>query len=229
MNTPRIEIKICGLTTPAAANACAAMGADAIGMVFHPASPRNLQPEQAQTIATHIPAGVARVGIFVDQTTDAILRLAALIRLDTVQLYGAPAGYDYEAFAREGLHVVQVLRGASHELPALASALPPSVGILVECGRGTLPGGNGVAWNWGEAAVLREIRPFALAGGLDADHVAQALITSGASAVDVSSGVEAAPGIKDLGKVTAFIAAVRASGARSQGHVFRSWKSSKDC
>ena len=224
----RIEIKICGLTSPAVANACAAMGADAIGMVFHPASPRHLQTEQAQEIAIHIPAGVAKVGIFVDQTMDAILHLASQIRLDAVQLYGAPAGYDYEAFAREGLHVVQVLRSAPHELPALAAALPPSVGILVECGRGTLPGGNGAAWNWSDAAVLREIRPFALAGGLDADHVAQALTASGASAVDVSSGVEAAPGIKDLGKVTAFIAAVRASGARSQGQVFRSCQSSAD-
>ena len=211
MNAPRIEIKICGITTPAAAAACSTAGADAIGMVFHPASPRNLAPGQARMIAAAIPAGVAKVGVFVDQTPDEVLRIAAQIGLDTVQWYGTPSGKTYELFARHRLHVVQVLRSTGNELLARARALPPNVGLLVECGRGPRMGGTGVTWNWADAAMLREIRPFAVAGGLDAANVAQAIAASGASAVDVSTGVEASPGVKDLAKVAAFIAAARST------------------
>ncbi len=215
-----IEIKICGLTTPAAAIACVAMGADSIGMVFHSTSPRNLTPAQAREIATAIPDGVAKVGVFVNQTADEILQIVERAGLNTVQFHGEPIPSLYEILARHNLHVVQKLCGSETRLLTQARLLPPNVGVLVECGRGTLPGGNGTPWNWGEAAVLREIHPFAVAGGLDASNVGQALAISGASAVDISSGVEAAPGIKDLGKVTAFIAAVRASGARGCGCVF---------
>jgi len=222
MNAPRIEIKVCGLTTPAAAMACVAAGVDSIGMVFHPTSPRNLTPAQAHKIASALPAGVAKVGVFVNQTADEILRMAAQAGLDTVQFHGAPVASLYESLANHGLHVVQKLCGSENRLLAQARLLPPAVGILVECGRGALPGGNGSPWNWGESSVLREIRSFAVAGGLDASNVAQALAVSGASGVDVSSGVEAAPGVKDLGKVTAFVAAVRASGACGGGQVFHS-------
>ena len=215
-----IEIKICGITTPAAAAACSAAGTDAIGMVFHPASPRNLAPAQARMIAAAIPAGVAKVGVFVDQTPDEVLRIVAQVGLDTVQWYGTPDVKTYAAFARHRLRVVQVLRSTGNELLTQSRALPPNVGLMVECGRGPLLGGTGVAWNWAEAAILREIRPFAVAGGLDAANVAQAIAASGASAVDVSTGVEASPGVKHLGKVIAFVAAVRASGARSVGQVF---------
>lgn len=220
MSAPRIEIKICGLTTPAAAVACAAAGADSLGMVFHPSSPRNLTPAQARAIAAALPSSVAKVGVFVNQDADEILRIAALVGLNTVQLHGAPARQSSELFRRHGLHVVHMLCGASNYLLTQARSIPPMVGVLVECGRGALPGGNGTPWNWGEAVVLREIRPFAVAGGLDPANVAQALAASGASGVDVSSGVEAAPGIKDPGKVTAFVAAVRASGAIGRGRVF---------
>jgi len=220
MNTSRIEIKVCGLTTPTAAIACVAAGVDSIGMVFHATSPRNLTPVQAQKIAAAIPAGVAKVGVFVRQTADEILRIAAQVGLDTVQFHGEPVPGLYETLLQHGLHVVQKLCGSENRLLAQARLLPPAVGVLVECGRGALPGGNGTPWNWGEAAVLREIRPFAVAGGLEASNVALALAVSGASGVDVSSGVEAAPGVKDPGKVTAFVAAVRASGARGRGCVF---------
>jgi len=220
MSAPRIEIKICGLTSPTAAIACVAAGANAIGMVFHSASPRNLSLAQARAIAAGLPPGAAKVGVFVDQTADEIVHVAAHVGLDTVQLYGPPSGLSYNLFARQNLHVVQVLRSTGTDLLAQARALPPTVGLLVECGRGTLPGGNGVTWNWADAAILRECRPFAVAGGLDASNVAQAIAASGASAVDVSSGVEASPGAKDLDKVAAFVAAVRASGISGRGPVF---------
>ena len=221
MSVTRIEIKICGLTTPASAIDCVAMGADAIGMVFHPTSPRNLQPPQAQEIAQNLPAGVAKVGVFVNQTADEILRISEYVGLNTVQFHGKPVASLHERLARHGLHFVQKLCGSGNRLLAQVRLLPPAIGVLVECGRGALPGGNGTPWNWDEAIVLRDLRPFAVAGGLDAANVAQALAVSGASAVDISSGVEVAPGIKDLSKVTAFIAAVRASGAQGGGRVFR--------
>ena len=221
MIQPGIEIKICGLTTPAEALACAAAGADAIGLVFHAASPRNLLPAQAQAIAAGLPCAVARVGIFVTQGTAEILQIAAQVGLTAVQVYGAPGSYDYPAFASQGLQVVQVLRCSGAELLRQAHALPANLGLLVECGRGTLPGGNGIAWNWSDSALLCGVRAFAVAGGLDAANVAEALRASGAAAVDVSSGVESAPGTKDLTKVTAFIATARACGATGAGCVFR--------
>ncbi len=221
MNTPRIEIKICGLTSPELAVACAAAGADAIGLVFHPVSPRNLRPEQARAIAAALSRNVARVGVFVAQTPGEILRIADLAALDAVQLCGSADAAACDELIRHGLHVVQVLRSTGAELLAEAQALPLSVGVLVECGAGAQLGGIGKAWNWADAAVLRGCRPFAIAGGLDAATVGQAIAASGAPAVDVSSHVERAPGIKDLDKVAAFVAAVRTSGARSNGRVFK--------
>ena len=90
-------------------------------------------------------------------------------------------------------------------------------GILVECGKGILPGGNGASWDWGGARPLTALRPFALAGGLSAATVAQAIAASGAGAVDVSSAVEQAPGVKDLGLVRAFIDAAHRAASDMDG------------
>ena len=221
MNAPRIEIKICGLTSPEMAVACATAGADAIGLVFHPPSPRNLRMDQAKAIAVALPRHVARVGVFVAQTSVEILRIADQVGLQAVQLCGPVDAAACDTFLRHDLHVVQVLRSTGAELLAEARALPLSVGVLVECGTGAQLGGTGKTWNWSDAAVLWGCRPFAIAGGLDAATVGQAIAASGAIAVDVSSGVERAPGVKDLAKVAAFVAAVRDAGAIGTGQVFR--------
>jgi phosphoribosylanthranilate isomerase len=221
MSAHSIEIKICGLTSPEAAAACAAAGANAIGMVFHPPSPRNLLPAQARAIAAALPAGVARVGVFVDQPPEEILRIAREVGLDTVQLHTAPAAGTLAFLARHGVYAVQVLRSSGETLLSEARALPPRIGVLVECGSGPLPGGNGATWLWEQAAPLRPFRAFAVAGGLTPDNASEALLRSGASAVDVSSGVESAPGCKDLQKVAALVAAVRAADAGGRGPVFR--------
>lgn len=215
-----IEIKICGLTSPETAAACAAAGADAIGMVFHPPSPRHLTLEQACDVAAAVPAGVAKVGVFATQDQESVLRIASQAGLDVVQLHGACAGVDAAAFTARGLRVVRVLRATGAELAAQAQRVPRDEGILVECGQGVLPGGNGIAWRWSDAAALRAIRPFAVAGGLTPDNVDVALAQSGASAVDVSSGVECAPGIKDPERVRAFVAAARAAHVAAAGPVF---------
>lgn len=209
-----IAIKICGLTRPEQAAACAAAGADAIGLVFHPASPRCVDAARARAIVAALPAATAAVGVFVDVEPAVICRVAEAAGLHTVQLHGSERPEWMRTLLDAGLHVVCALRATGPELVQQAAALPAGVDVLVECGVGVLPGGNGAVWDWSLAAVLRGVRPFALAGGLTPASVAAAVAASGATAVDVSSGVECRPGDKDLELVGAFIAAVRAVGSR---------------
>ncbi len=220
-----IAIKICGLTRPEQAAACAKAGADAIGLVFHPASPRCLDVTRARAIVTALPAATAAVGVFVDLEPAAICRLAEAVGLRTVQLHGSERPETIHALQTAGLHVVCALRATGRELVRQAAALPTGVDVLVECGAGVLPGGNGAAWDWSLATALSGLRPFALAGGLTPATVAAAVAASGATAVDVSSGVERGPGDKDPFLVCAFIAAVRAVGPRPvAGTIFDSEK-----
>ncbi|MDD5706302.1 MAG: phosphoribosylanthranilate isomerase [Kiritimatiellae bacterium] len=213
-----VEIKICGLTTPAQATACAAAGADAIGIVFYRRSPRCVTPTAARAIVAALPAGFPVAGVFAHAPLAEIVATAAAAGIRIVQLHTMPENpLDYESLARSGLRVVQTLSCPCDELRATAAALPPRLAVLVECGRGPLPGGNGARWDWSGAAVLRGARPFAIAGGLDPANVAEALRASGADAVDASSSVECAPGIKDLARVRDFIAAVRAGAVRTDG------------
>ena len=216
-----IEVKICGLTDPAMAAACVDAGADAIGMVFYPPSPRHLTVEQARAVVAAVSDGVAKVGVFAEQDAEGVLRIAAETGLDVVQLHGACAGVDVAVFTARGLRAVRVLRATGDDLVDMAQRTPPECGILVECGPGVLPGGNGRTWRWSDAALLRDVRPFAIAGGLTPDNVTAALADSGATAVDVSSGVERSRGVKDLDRVRAFIAAARAFPATRSGSVFQ--------
>jgi indole-3-glycerol phosphate synthase/phosphoribosylanthranilate isomerase/anthranilate synthase/indole-3-glycerol phosphate synthase/phosphoribosylanthranilate isomerase len=204
----RIEIKICGLTDPEQAAACAAAGADAIGFVFHPPSPRYVTPGRAREIAAALPDGTARVGVFVDDDAPTIRAIADSVGLTAVQLHGDSARATGMELLATGQHVVIVLRQAD-SLVDDARLLPPDAGVLVECGHGGLPGGNGAAWDWGRAAALAPMRPFAIAGGITPENVCAALVQARASAVDLSSGVESRPGCKDLALVTRLVAAVR--------------------
>lgn len=203
-----ITIKVCGLTDPAQAAACAAAGVHAIGFVFHAPSPRYVTPQRAREIADALPQSVARVGVFVDGDAAVIRTTANTARLTAVQLHGTAAQAAGPALVASGLHVVLVLRQAG-TLVRDAQCLPPGMSVLVECGHGELPGGNGAAWQWACAAVLRGVRPFAIAGGITPDNAVAALTQSRADAVDLSTGVETAPGRKDLALVTRLVAAVR--------------------
>ncbi len=218
--TLSIEVKICGLTDPATAALAAEAGAHAIGFVFHPPSPRHLTPLRACEIASALPPDVARVGVFVEQPLEVILRTAETAGLTAVQLHGAYPGVTAAALAAHGLHLIVVLCSSGDALRLQAQALPPTAGVLVECGQGVLPGGNGAIWNWADASVLRRVRPFAIAGGLTPENVGAALTASGASAVDVSSGVESRPGVKDPKRIRALIAAVRQTAAIGDGPIF---------
>lgn len=191
------NLKICGITTRATARFCAEAGVGALGAVFYAKSPRFVTPKQARELFEGLPACVARVGVFVDPPIPDLLAFARFASLDTVQLHGREPLETVCAALQAGLRVIKVLKATGETLLAEANALPLSAGILVECGRGTLPGGNGAAWNWADAAPLAAVRPYALAGGLTPLNLAEAAGLSQASAWDVSSGVEIAPGVKD--------------------------------
>lgn len=182
---------------------CAGLGIGALGVVFYPKSPRNVTARQARELLRGLPGSIARVGIFVNAQLETILKTARLAALDTIQLHGEEPAEVASAIVREGFHVVQAIKRTGPTLLAVARALPPSVGILVECGRGALPGGTGTVWNWKKAAPLAEFRPFAIAGGLNAENLSVAARDSRASGFDVSSGVEQSPGIKDHAAIRA--------------------------
>jgi phosphoribosylanthranilate isomerase len=215
------HVKICGITRRQDALFCAQAGAGAVGVVFHGKSPRHVSPTQARYLFEDLPAQVARVGVFVDVSAEIMVDTARAAALDTVQMHGVETLESIRAVLQAGFHVVKVLRRLEQELVAEARALPPQAGILVECGSGVLPGGNGVAWDWSAAAALAEIRPFAIAGGLNPGNLAEAARASHAAGFDASSNLESAPGLKDEAAVRAFLRAAAELPARPMPF---SWK-----
>ena len=203
------QVKVCGLTVPAEAAACARLGADAIGLVFFPPSPRNVSLEQASAVSAALPADVARVGVFVDPDWDFLMEAIREGGLTGVQLHGAEPPDIVARLVSKGTVKVYKALFAS-KLPGMDQA--PSynpAAFLVECGQGVLPGGNAKTWDWGAAEPFARQYPTILAGGLSPDNAAEAIAAALPAAVDASSGLEAAPGRKDLAKVARFIEAVR--------------------
>jgi phosphoribosylanthranilate isomerase len=205
------QIKICGLTDPEEARACADRGADAIGLVFYPPSPRHLQEDNAREIVAALPSRVVPVGVFVDPVWEYLARLVRCCGLRGVQLHGAESP-ELAARVRDELGVTAIKALFAAKAPDLGQAeIYPGMPLLVECGRGALPGGNAEIWDWGAAREVAAKYPTILAGGLGVDNVGRAIAACRPDAVDVSSGVETAPGRKDLVKAARFIAAVRQS------------------
>ncbi len=203
MTNNKPQVKICGLTDAEQARTCVEFGADAIGLVFYPESPRNLSEEQAREITAALPTDIRRVGVFVDEDFPFIMGKVSGCGLNAVQLHGQEDPEVIELLAREGILVIKGL--FTTRKPALEDAHAYRAGgFLVECGKGTLPGGNAEVWNWGEAKTFGETYPLILAGGLTPENVADAVTAAEPDAVDVSSGVESAPGQKDMKKVQAF-------------------------
>ena len=202
------QIKICGLTHPQEAEACAAAGAAAIGFIFYPPSPRCLTPEDAGRITRGLPNSVCPVGVFVNASYDTIMPAAETARLRAVQLHGSESPDLVGRLAATGLTVIKALffNGnpgfEAYERYTAASA------FLVECVGGPLPGGNALSWNWSAAHSLADKHPVILAGGLTPDNIAAAIADACPDAVDVSSGVEHQPGRKDVIKVRTLSQAV---------------------
>jgi phosphoribosylanthranilate isomerase len=210
-----VAAKICGLSTAAAVRAAVAGGADYLGFVFYPPSARAVSPAKAGHLCGTVPPGIARVGVFVDAddaTIDAVLSAAPI---DILQFHGGESPSRVaEAKARFGRRVMKAVPvGGPEDLSIAARYQDVSDFLLFDakprCRPDALPGGNGVPFEWELLAGRRWRRPWFLSGGLTAELLPLAVRTSGARAVDVSSGVESRPGAKDPDKVRAFLAAAR--------------------
>lgn len=213
----RVNTKICGLSTPRTLDAAIAGGASHVGFVFFPASPRDIGFEQAEALGRRVPQAIGKVGVFVepdDETLDAAVRTAGLT---AIQLHGGEtpdraaairSRFGVEVWkavpvrTRADLDRARTYRGAADRI--LYDAKPPADAAL--------PGGMGLRFDWrllaqGDGGFSHPL-PWALSGGLDASNVADAVAISGARLLDVSSGVESGPGVKDVDKIAAFLQSV---------------------
>ncbi|MFC1858239.1 phosphoribosylanthranilate isomerase [Thermodesulfobacteriota bacterium] len=201
------QVKICGLTKVDEALECAALGAHAIGCVFFPKSPRNVTEAQAREICMALPKKVVKVGVFVNETFDKIMKKVEQCALTAIQLHGQESPTLVKRLREGKLIVIKAL--FSERQPAFEEASNyEASAFLLECGKGALPGGNAIQWNWDKTLGFGRRYPFMLAGGLAPDNVAEAIASGSPDVVDVSSGVETSPGRKDPAKVRAFMETV---------------------
>lgn len=213
--SPDIAVKICGLGTPADVAATAAAGAVYCGFVFFPRSPRNIALDHAAALAVDAPVGLAKVALTVNADDAFLDALVAQVPLDMLQLHGSesPARVA-EVKARYGLPVMKAVGVAdASDLVTLDCYLTVADQILVDAKpprAAELPGGNGLSFDWRLIAGRRWPVPWMLAGGLTPDNVAEAIRVTGARQVDVSSGVEAALGVKNADKIAQFCRAAQA-------------------
>ena len=214
----RVKVKICGLSTADAVAAALAGGADFLGFVFYPGSPRHVAPAQVAALCRAVPAGVERVGLFVDAEDAAIDEALATAPLDLLQFHGSETPARVAAARRRfGRPVMKALPIADEADVAAAEPYLDIADLLLFDARpprrpGALPGGNGLAFDWRLLAGRRWSLPWMLSGGLTAATLAEAVRLTGAPIIDVSSGVESAPGVKDPAKIAAFLAAARSLG-----------------
>src|SRR6056297_787280 len=211
---PGIRTKICGLTRPEDVAAVAEAGAAYCGFVFFPKSPRNLSVAAARELAVEVPVGVAKVALVVDAEDALLDEITGSVPLDMLQLHGSESPERVsELRARYGLPVMKAVGVADAEdVDALDLYAQVADQILVDAKpskHADLPGGNGMSFDWRLISNRRWSVPWMLAGGLTPDNVAEAVALTGARQVDVSSGVEAAPGIKDAALIRAFVDALR--------------------
>jgi phosphoribosylanthranilate isomerase len=204
-----VQVKICGLRHPEHAALCVEHGAGALGCVFHPKSPRHVRMARAREVVAAVQGHILAVGVFVDAGWERILRVRDACGIEAVQLHGTESPDLVERLLAEQMTVIKTLFAAREPLLSEAERYRPSA-FLLECGRGPLPGGNAEAWDWSSAATIARHRPLVLAGGLDAGNVRQAIRRARPDGVDVSSGVESAPGIKDPERIRSFLQAVAA-------------------
>lgn len=202
----RVRSKICGITRVEDALATVEAGADAIGLVFYAKSPRAVSVEQAAEIVQALPPFVTSVGLFVNMPREQLLAVLQQVPLDLLQFHGDESPAECEGYGRPYIKALRVRPGED-----LAAAMAPYAGargILLDTFVEGVPGGTGAAFDW--SLVPQGVaRPIILAGGLEAHNVAAAIRQVRPYAVDVSGGVEASKGIKDAGKIRAFVKSVR--------------------
>ena len=208
-------VKICGLSTPETVAAAVDAGARYLGFVFFPKSPRCVDAETARELAADVPPGVIKVALVVNPD-DALVDEVASLPIDMIQLHGGEApGRITEIKSRTGLPVMKAVGVASRDdLPKIDEYAAVADQLLIDAKPpkgGDLPGGNGLSFDWRLIANRQWTKPWMLAGGLTPENAAEAVRLTGAKQLDVSSGVESAPGVKDEALIRAFVEAALAA------------------
>ena len=203
-----VMVKICGITNVEDALAAARFGADAIGLIFAE-SPRRIDPQAARSIVESLPPFVCPVGVFVDEHPEVVLETARIVGLHSVQLSGMETPEYVERLS--SVDVIKCIRvGKAGDVERAADY--PDVKILLDTASESAAGGTGKTFSWEYAVELAAGREIILAGGLSPENVGEAVKVVGPWGVDVSSGVEASPGVKDKGKIRRFIESARRPG-----------------
>lgn len=213
-----LTIKICGLSTEETIAAAVEAGAGLVGFVFYPPSPRAVTPDRAAGLARGVPPSVSKVGLFVDPDDALLDRVLTLTGLDIIQLHGLEpperVAQIRERFRRPVMKVIRV--GTAADVAIADRYLEVADRLLFDARppkrAGALPGGNGEPFDWSLLAGRSWPLPWMLSGGLSIENVAEAVRATGAPAIDLSSGVETSPGIKDVGLIKAFIATAKQLG-----------------
>ncbi len=202
----RTRIKICGFTRPDDARQAAALGVDAVGLVFYAPSPRAVDIARARSIIDALPPFVSSVGLFVDASADRVREVLAQVPLDLLQFHGDESADDCAQFGRPWLKAIRMREGV--DLQREAERYRGAAGLLLDAYRPGMPGGTGESFAWSRVPSGLDL-PIVLAGGLMPDNVGEAIAVVRPWAVDLSGGVEAAKGIKDAAKMAELVAAVR--------------------
>jgi phosphoribosylanthranilate isomerase len=208
-------VKICGLSSAATLEAALDSGADMVGFVFFEPSPRNLSPSEARALAAQVRGRAQKVALTVDAGDATLEAIVHALAPDVLQLHGKESPERVRALrSRFGIPIMKAIglasRGDLAKVEAYAEAADTLLFDAKPAPEAVLPGGNGQAFDWSILKGFAAGRPWMLSGGLDPSNVGEALTATGAGGVDVSSGVESAPGAKDPARIAAFIAAVRA-------------------
>ena len=209
-------IKICGLSTPETLEAALAAGADMVGFVFFAKSPRSVTHDLARRLAGIARGAAEIVALSVDASNEELAAIVAATEPDYLQLHGRESPERTDEIQRKfGVSAIKAIGVAEAADFARAEAYKGSADALLIDAKppkgAVLPGGNGVPFDWRLAYDFHPRKPWLLSGGLDAGNVGEAIALSGARGVDVSSGVESGPGVKDIEKIRAFVAAARAA------------------
>ena len=209
-----VRVKICGLSTPETVDAAVSAGAGYVGFVFYAPSPRNVAPARGAELAARVPAGTAKVALVVDADDAALDAIVGTVPLDMLQLHGSETPERVAGIrARYGLPVMKAVglraRGDLRTLDLWTGAADQVLVDAKPAPDAALPGGNGLSFDWTLLSDRRWFGPWMLAGGLDACNLGEAVRRTRARQVDVSSGVESAPGVKDAAAIAAFAAAAR--------------------
>ncbi|EUC00982.1 N-(5'-phosphoribosyl)anthranilate isomerase [Rhizobium sp. CF080] len=213
------DIKICGLKTPEAVDRAVARGASHIGFIFFAKSPRNVEPDLAGDLADRVRGRVKIVAVTVNADDEELDDIVSMVRPDILQLHGNES--PERILHLKALYGLPVMKAISVKEAADLDRIDPYIGVadrfLFDAkapAASQLPGGNGVSFDWSLMASLDEGVDYMLSGGLNKDNAVIALKSTRASGIDLSSGVESAPGVKDLGMIDAFFDAVADAGRK---------------